>query len=235
MCYNKIGVGAHNIITTVGLLVNMIGRVNVIASKETKPPRWPSITLHLNSKFEIWNDESTWIATAKWMRKFLVQPNMQYHFGVKSAHNKATHLTTLLILQRCIQHIEWEHKKVNTNYHIRAYLSSIQPKILPPCRFVADSSKVNWARLARIQTKCGEYSTKDCQSHITLLWICIMLWIPVSNKVLKYLTSATTHTIWGLYFLFLRWMNMREVQSYNAIRAVAHTWQFQNYSMALHI
>ena len=40
------------------------------------------------------------------MRKFLVQPNMQYHFGVKSAHNKATHLTTLLILQRCIQHIE---------------------------------------------------------------------------------------------------------------------------------
>ena len=39
MCYNKIGVGAHNIITTIGLLVNMIGRVNVIASKETKPPR----------------------------------------------------------------------------------------------------------------------------------------------------------------------------------------------------
>jgi hypothetical protein len=32
--------------------------------------------------------------------------------------------------------------------------------------------------IPHIHTECGEYSTKYCQSHITLLWIRIMLWAP---------------------------------------------------------
>ena len=43
----------------------------------------------------------------------------------------------------------------------------------------------NWqyyVEYSYVQTECEEYSTKWCQSHITVLWIWIMLWIDFEKR-----------------------------------------------------
>ena len=64
-----------------------------------------------------------------------------------------------------------------------------------------------------------EYSMKYCQSHITFLWIWIMLWTTLGSlnvkPMCKYLKTTTSgpHTILVLYVIWMRDTHVRDKSS----------------------